>query len=106
MSQEILNLDTSSRQVSVATQFGSLPVVSIKANTFFKPSLWTVILPLRAANQLREQMHTALLELSTDCVQLQAHQSGHFVWIDQPELILTAIEIVLGKVNLTNKPLH
>ena len=58
MAQEILTLDISARQVSKANQFGDLPIVSIKAESFFKPSIWTFALPLKAANQLREQMHT------------------------------------------------
>ncbi|BAY08626.1 alpha/beta fold hydrolase [Calothrix sp. NIES-2098] len=95
MSQEILNLDTSSRQVQSANNFGTLPIVSIKANTFFHPSPWTIFLPMRAANRLREQMHHEILQLSTNCMQLQAEQSGHFVWIDRPEMILTAILMIL-----------
>ncbi|BAY24655.1 hypothetical protein NIES2100_44500 [Calothrix sp. NIES-2100] len=95
MSREILNLDTSSRQVESANYFGALPIVSIKANTFFHPSPWTLFLPSRAANLLREQMHDELLNLSKNCVQLQADRSSHFVWIDQPEVIVTAILHIL-----------
>ncbi len=43
-------------------------------------------------------MHSQLLKLSTDCTQIQAEKSSHFVWIDQPEVILLAIQIVLQKV--------
>ncbi len=99
MTQEILTLDISARQVSKANQFGNLPIVSIKADSFFKPSLWTFALPLTAANQLREKMHAELLKLSSDCVQLQAPKSDHFVWVDSPEVILNAIEIILNKVD-------
>ncbi|OUL25812.1 alpha/beta hydrolase [Nostoc sp. T09] len=95
MSREILNLDTSSRQVQSANHYGALPIVSIKANTFFHASPWTLFLPMAAANRLREQMHSEILQLSTNCVQIQADRSGHFVWIDQPESILTAILILL-----------
>jgi pimeloyl-ACP methyl ester carboxylesterase len=95
MSREILNLDTSSRQVTSASNFGTLPIVSIKANTFFHRSLWSMLLPIKAANRLREEMHTQILQLSTNCLQLQAERSGHFVWIDQPEAILTGILAIL-----------
>ncbi|MDZ8055877.1 MAG: alpha/beta fold hydrolase [Aulosira sp. ZfuVER01] len=95
MSQEILNLDTSSRQVQSANHFGSLPIVSIKADTFFHPSPWTLFLPMEAANRLREEMHHEILQLSSNCVQLQANRSGHFVWIDRPEVIVTAISMLL-----------
>ncbi|MEO1185552.1 MAG: alpha/beta hydrolase, partial [Cyanobacteria bacterium J06636_27] len=82
MVQEILTLDISARQVSKANQFGDLPIVSIKADSFFKPSIWTFVLPLKAADQLREKMHAELLKLSSDCIQLQAPRSDHFVWVD------------------------
>ena len=99
MSREMLNLDKSARQVSKSEPLDSIPIVSIKANSFFKPSLWTVVIPLRGANQLREQMHIKLCNLSTDCIQLKAKNSGHFVWIDQPDVIVDAVKIVLNKVN-------
>ncbi|EKE98767.1 alpha/beta hydrolase [Tolypothrix sp. PCC 7601] len=96
MSREILNLDISSRQVELANYFDALPIVSIKAKTFFHPSLWAIFLPIKAANKLREQMHSEILNLSTNCVQIQAEKSGHFVWIDQPEIIVNAILKILN----------
>ena len=99
MSREMLNLNKSARQVSIANPLGTMPVVSIKATSFFKPSLWTVFIPLRGANRLREQMHVDLCNLSTSCLQLQANRSGHFVWIDQPDVIVEAVKIVLDTVD-------
>jgi pimeloyl-ACP methyl ester carboxylesterase len=98
MVQEILNLDASSRQVSVANNFGNLPIVNIQASSFFKPAFWTNFIPLKSANQLRETMHGELMQLSTNCTQIQANNSGHFVWIDQPEMIVTAVRMVLEKI--------
>ncbi|MGB6298044.1 MAG: alpha/beta hydrolase [Rivularia sp. (in: cyanobacteria)] len=103
MTQEILTLDISAHQVSKANQFGDLPIVSIKADSFLKPSIWTFALPLKAANQLREKMHPELLKLSSDCIQLQAPKSDHFVWVDSPEVILNAIEIILNKVDYNSQ---
>lgn len=99
MSREMLNLDKSARQVSVAKQFGKIPVASIKANSFFKPSFWTIFIPLKGANQLRDKMHTALCNSSTDCVQVAADKSGHFVWVDQPEVIVDAVRTVLSRIS-------
>ncbi|HEY9611879.1 MAG TPA: alpha/beta hydrolase [Allocoleopsis sp.] len=99
MSREMLNLNNSARQVRVANPLGTMPVVSIKATSFFKPSFWTLFIPLRGANQLREQMHIDLCNLSTDCLQLQAKRSGHFVWMDEPDVIVDAVKIVLDKVD-------
>jgi len=99
MSREMMNLDKSARQVSKAKHFGKVPVVSIKASSFFKPSFWTIFIPLKRANQLREKMHVELCNLSTDCLQVEASKSGHFVWVDQPEVIVNAVKTVLGKIS-------
>lgn len=61
-----------------------------------------MLLPMAAANHLRELMHKQILKLSTDCVQIAADKSSHFIWIDQPELIVNAIQIILEKVDFTN----
>jgi pimeloyl-ACP methyl ester carboxylesterase len=98
MAQEIIGLDRSGNQVKSANKFGDLPIVSIKATSFFQPSFWTIGIPLRAANDLRDQMHDQLLKLSTDCTQIQADKSGHFVWVDQPDAIASALKVVLEKV--------
>lgn len=92
MSREMINLDKSARQVSIAKDFGKLPIVSIKASSFFKPSFWTFFIPLQEANQLREKMHIQLSNLSTNFVQVEASKSGHFVWLDQPDVIVDAVK--------------
>ena len=97
MCREMLNLNNSGNQVNIVNQFASMPVVSIKANSFFQPSWWSFLIPLKAANKLREQMHKYLSNLSTNCVQIQANKSSHFVWIDEPDVIIDAVKIVLDK---------
>lgn len=99
MSREMINLDKSARQVSIAKHFGTLPIVSIKASSFFKPSFWTIFIPLKGANQLREMMHLELYKLSTNCIQVEAAKSGHFVWVDQPNIIVNAVKTVLEKID-------
>uniref|UniRef100_B8HT43 Alpha/beta hydrolase fold protein n=1 Tax=Cyanothece sp. (strain PCC 7425 / ATCC 29141) TaxID=395961 RepID=B8HT43_CYAP4 len=95
MTQEILNLTASGRQVGYARDLNNLPIVSIKASSFFQPSLLTALMPLKAANQLRDRMHEQLKSLSANCIQLNAEKSGHFVWVDQPEVIITAVKLLL-----------
>lgn len=99
MGRELWNLDTSGHQVRQAGNFGRLPIISIKASTFFNRSIWNFYIPIKAADQLRERMHNELLKLSTDCTQLQATRSGHFVWVDEPEIILAAIQKILQKLS-------
>jgi pimeloyl-ACP methyl ester carboxylesterase len=96
MSRELLNLDYSSRQLQVA-QFFNFPIVSIKSHSFFKPSFWTLFVPLKATNRLRDQMHLALGQLSPQFEQIPADESSHFVWVDQPELIIQAVKTVLAQ---------
>ena len=98
MGREIINLSKSAQQVSVAQDLGSLPIVSIKASSFFKPSLWTFLIPLKSANQLREKMHRALSHLSTNYQQIEAPQSGHFVWLDQPHIMVEAVKMLLEQL--------
>jgi pimeloyl-ACP methyl ester carboxylesterase len=97
MTREILRLDTSARQLGEIKMQYACPVVNIKASSFFKPSWWTFLIPLHNANRLRDQMHKELMKLSTNCTQLQASQSGHFVWVDQPEVISKAVQIILNE---------
>jgi pimeloyl-ACP methyl ester carboxylesterase len=99
MWREMWNLEASGHQVRQVGNFGELPIISIKASTFFNSSLWNLYMPIKAADQLRERMHAELLKLSTDCTQLQATRSGHFVWVDEPEIILAAIQEVLQKLD-------
>jgi pimeloyl-ACP methyl ester carboxylesterase len=101
MAREILNLDTSSEQLKIANNFGALPIISIKANSFFKPALWTNFIPLKSANKLRDSMHEEIMKLSTNCTQIQANNSGHFVWIDEPEIIATAVKIIIENLQKT-----
>lgn len=98
MGQEMIHLNQSAREVSIVKSLGTLPLVSIEAHSFFQPSIWTLIIPLQAANQLRERMHAELSNLSSDYLQVEASESGHFVWIDQPNVIIDAVRTVLNKI--------
>ncbi len=100
MWREMWNLDVSGHQVRQVGNFGELPIISIKASTFFNRSFWNFYIPIKAADQLRERMHSELLNLSTDCTQLQATRSGHFIWVDEPKIILSAIRKVLQKLDV------
>jgi pimeloyl-ACP methyl ester carboxylesterase len=97
MWREMWNLDKSANQVHQTGNLGNLPIVSIKASTFFHRSFLNFYMPVQAADKLRDKMHEKLLKLSTDCRQLSAPKSGHFVWVDQPEVIVAAIQEVLQK---------
>jgi len=99
MTEELLSIDASGRQMRQAQNLGNLPIVSIKANSFFEPSLWTKLIPLKQMNKLRDLIHSELLKLSSDCVQLHAEKSDHFVWVDQPDVMIQAVKLILEKVH-------
>jgi pimeloyl-ACP methyl ester carboxylesterase len=100
MAQEIWHLDTSGRQLQQvgANDFGDLPIVSIKAATFLRRHVGTLLFPLIAANRCREIMHAYFAKLSSRTQCLSAPQSSHFVWIDQPEAIEAAVRGILAQL--------
>ncbi|MEQ8970069.1 MAG: hypothetical protein RIE73_06685 [Coleofasciculus sp. C1-SOL-03] len=99
MTREILSLDPSGRQVRCASHLNDMPIVSLKASSFFMPSILTVLMPLKAANQLRDRIHDQLAKLSTNCVQIPVKNSGHFVWVDRPDAIIQAVKLLLEKLD-------
>ena len=95
MAREIACLDKCGQQLKVAHDLKDLPLISIKAQHFFKPVGLVTLLPLATVERLRDKMHDDLMRLSTQCSQLQAASSSHFVWVDQPDVIVHAVKRVL-----------
>ena len=96
MARELINLNRSSRQVKVARNL-AMPIISIKSHNFFKPSLLTILLPLRTIDRLRDKMHLELSTLSNDFTEMLAASSSHFVWIDEPEIMLEAVKQLIER---------
>ncbi len=99
MGREIWNLDTSGRQLKIANNLGDLPIFSIKSRTFLRPLLGVKLLSLSAADRVRDRIHLDLLKLSTNTTQILADRSSHFVWIDEPELIVAAVASLVRKID-------
>lgn len=95
MSREIWSLYDSGQQLQVASDLGDLPIINIKAKSFFWDSPLNLILPIQSADRLRDRMHEQLMMLSTNCTQLQAEDSSHFVWVDQPDVMIKAVKMLL-----------
>jgi pimeloyl-ACP methyl ester carboxylesterase len=91
MGQEMWGLDASGRQLKAANNLGDLPIISIKSQTFLRPLLEIKILSLATADRVRDRIHLDLLKLSSDTRQVSADRSSHFVWIDEPEIIVNAV---------------
>ncbi|MEM9482935.1 MAG: alpha/beta hydrolase [Cyanobacteria bacterium P01_F01_bin.116] len=98
MAREMFSLSTSNEQLSKVESLGSLPVINIKANHFFTPAPLLKPLPLEAADNLWTQMHHGLMRLSRQSLSLPTQSSSHFVWIDEPDAMLEAIERMLLKL--------
>ncbi|MGF1490751.1 MAG: alpha/beta fold hydrolase [Prochloraceae cyanobacterium] len=95
MWREMNNLELSAKQVSQANDFGNLPIINIKASTFLKSGPSNFYMPLKEVDRLRDRMHEELLKLSSNCTQIPADRSDHFVWVDRPEIVISAIETLL-----------
>jgi pimeloyl-ACP methyl ester carboxylesterase len=93
MAREMIGLDASGRQLRVANELGDLPVVNIKAKTFLNlpgsPRLWSWL--IGAADRIRDDIHIALGKVANNSQQLPALDSSHFVWVDQPDVMVAAV---------------
>ena len=99
MGREMWNLDTSGRQLQAANDLGDLPIISIKSQTFLRPLLGIKFLSSNISDRVRDRIHLDLLKLSTRTQQVLASHSSHFVWIDEPELIINAVVTLCQNVN-------
>ena len=95
MGREMWGLDDSGKQLQVADNLGDLPIISIKSQTFLRPLLGLKLLSLADADRVRDRIHLDFLKLSSNYQQLAADRSSHFVWIDEPELIVKAVAMLL-----------
>ncbi len=102
MTREIIGINTSNEQLSKANDLGALPVINIKARHFFTPSPLLKPLPLETTDTVWMQMHQALMGLSSQSLSLPAQNSSHFVWVDQPDAMLEAIDRML--LRCTRRP--
>ena len=94
MAREMWSINASNEQLRQTGSLGTLPVINIKASNFFNPAPLLKILPLETTNELWTKMHHNLMRLSTQSLSLPA-QSSHFVWVDQPDAMLEAIDRML-----------
>jgi pimeloyl-ACP methyl ester carboxylesterase len=99
MAREMIGLNASGRQLRVANHLGSLPVANIKAATFLRipiiPKIFWGWL-MNPADRARDQIHLDLAKVSNNSQELLAPHSSHFVWVDQPEVMLEAVTWVIN----------
>ena len=92
MARELIDLDRSGHQLRIAKDLNDLPIISIKSKSFFKPSILMTFVPLKTINNLRDKIHGSLSLLSSNYTEIPANNSSHFVWIDEPEIIIEAVK--------------
>jgi pimeloyl-ACP methyl ester carboxylesterase len=101
MAREMMGLDTSGQQLGIANDLGALPVINIKAATFLRlpgsSLLWGWL--MGSADRARDNIHLALGQVSSNTQQIAADRSSHFVWVDQPEAIVSAVELIINYHN-------
>ena len=95
MAQEIWHLSSSGEYLKTANNLEGIPVVNIKSKTFFKANIFTLFTPRKTIDRLRNKIHQDLSLVSTNYSQINATRSSHFVWLDEPELIVNAINSLL-----------
>jgi pimeloyl-ACP methyl ester carboxylesterase len=95
MIREMINLETSAEQLKTANNLGDLPTAIVQAESFFKPSMFNFFLPLKKVNALRHRIDDRLQKLSTNTISIKADRSSHFVWLDRPDTIVAAVELLL-----------
>lgn len=99
MTRELWNLHSSGRQVALANNFNGVTITDIQAKSFFKKSFFTFLLPLKTVDNLRAKIHNHFRQLSERYIHIPANQSSHFVWIDEPELIIKAVKTICSNIN-------
>jgi pimeloyl-ACP methyl ester carboxylesterase len=100
MAREMMGLDASGKQLRVANELGQLPVVNIKAGTFLKlpgsPKLWNWL--IGEADRVRDKIHLDLAAVADNTQQFPAIESSHFVWVDQPKIMVEAVKNVIDRL--------
>ena len=103
---EVLDLDTSIKQVRTAPPFPTnLPLMVLAAGNHYPPTIGC--LPHTFLEQVNDQemaLQDELPLLSTNSVYIVAEQSRHYIQQDEPELVIQAIAQVIEAAR-TQKPL-
>lgn len=98
MFREVRDIKPSSEQVKNTGSLGDLPLVVVSVQHFLRRSLLTFFLPLKQVDEVWTKMQPELLKLSSNSKEIVAEDSGHFVGIDQPEVMIKAINELIDQV--------
>ena len=98
MFREVRDITTSSKQIKNTGSLGNMPLVVVSVKHFLRRSLLTFFLPLKQVDEAWKKMQPELLKLSSNSKEIVAENSGHFVGIDQPEVMIKTISELIEQV--------
>lgn len=100
---EAANMIEMSNSAQKIEQFGDIPLIVISA-TGLRDGANSNDEEVRQMIELKDRLQSELLDLSTNSVQITAEKSSHYVQLEEPELVVSAIESLIsnyrGKVSL------
>lgn len=100
MFREVRDITTSSEQIKNTGSLNNMPLVIVSVKHFLKRSLLTFFLPLKQVDEAWTKMQPELLKLSSNSKEIVAENSGHFVGIDQPEVMIKAITELIEQIRI------
>ncbi len=80
------------------TTLGDIPLIVLsrgQPTPLFDPALAAEV--IEQMDRVWQQMQAELVQLSPQGEQVVATESGHFIQLDQPELVIEAIEHIVAK---------
>jgi hypothetical protein len=104
--EESKNLEALGKEAGKVSSFEDIPLIVITGTSENRISEYpTRELGLKV-QKLWMEMQSELLKLSTNSEQMFANKSGHYVQLQQPEIIVEAIKKLLRKVSDTSVTLN
>ena len=98
MFREVKDITISSEQIKNTGCLNNMPLTIVSVKHFLRRSLLTFFLPLKQVDEAWTKMQPELLKLSSNSKEIVAENSGHFVGIDQPEVMIKAINELIEQV--------
>jgi pimeloyl-ACP methyl ester carboxylesterase len=97
--QRVPALMTEARRI---TSFGDIPLIVITGTSPSRYQEYTDVVLRQQTTQTWRQLQHELLRLSTQSQQVFAPKSGHYVQLQQPELVTAAIRKLVNQVNASH----
>jgi hypothetical protein len=94
---EVVDLDASAAQVLAAPALPAMPLVVLTKTESFAGLTSLPGLPADETNALYEQAQDSLVALAPGTPQIIATGSDHYIQFSQPDLVVAATDLVIGR---------